>query len=213
MRALLFAFLFVFSGTFAYAELRLVEPSGKTKAPAAPMGPPAPVATVSEPSSSGSGGSGFGSVFSTYHSSRFQLGVELLGPGLLYSFGGSFLLTDHVALNAGVSFFSVSASANPANYASATATTIPLSISALAGGPDHHLEFLVGASPILGTGELSLSRAGVNRAAGRTVLGFGGIGYRYWPDLGGFHFRATGYLMVAKGLVFPWAGFQFGYAF
>jgi hypothetical protein len=72
---------------------------------------------------------------------------------------------------------------------------------------------LGGVAPILGTGELEVRKGGVNRAAGASTLGFLGLGYRYWPADGGIHFRATGYLMSASGFLFPWLGFQFGYAF
>ena len=40
-----------------------------------------------------------------------------------------------------------------------------------------------------------------------------GVGWRYWPALGGFHFRLTAYgnLVPSHGF-FPWVGIGLGYA-
>ncbi|RZA05664.1 MAG: hypothetical protein EOP11_12305 [Proteobacteria bacterium] len=140
--------------------------------------------------------------------SRWQGGFELLGPALAYSFNGSYLFGDHLAVNAGLSAFSVSGGNN-----SASVFLLPLSVSGLFGGPDSHFEVIGGVTPVFGSSKLSNDEGGLDRAAGTSLFGFAGLGYRYWPSNGGFHFRATLYLMAGGGQVFPWPGFQFGYAF
>jgi hypothetical protein len=140
--------------------------------------------------------------------SHWQVGMDIFGPALAYSFGGSYLFGDHIAVNAGISAFSISTSSS-----SATAILVPLSVSGLFGGPDHHFEVNAGVTPTFGSLVTSTGEDDRDRLAGADIYGFGGIGYRYWPALGGFHFRATGYIIAGSGIVTPWLGFQFGYAF
>lgn len=145
--------------------------------------------------------------------SRGQIGVELLGAGLLYSFIGSYLVTDQVALNGGISYFTLSSSSTGLTYkASVGVTQIPVSVSYLMGGPDHHFEILGGGDLIIA----SASVTGEGVADKATASGFLpeiGMGYRYWPSAGGFHFRGTLYGLFLSGNFAVWPGLSFGYAF
>lgn len=152
--------------------------------------------------------SSYSESYAPVRTSHWQVGMDLFGPALAYSFGGSYLFGDHLAVNAGLSAFSVDTGST-----SASVFLVPLSVSGLFGGPDHHFEATGGLTPVFGSAKTTNTDGGKDRAAGADLFGFGGIGYRYWPAMGGFHFRATGYVMAGGGNVFPWLGFQFGYAF
>lgn len=145
--------------------------------------------------------------------SRGQVGLELLGAALLYSFSGSYLVTDQIALNAGLSYFTLSSSSTGLTYkASVGVTQIPLSVSFLFGGPDHHFEVLGGGDLLFASA--SVSGNGVaDRATGSGFIPEIGAGYRYWPAAGGFHFRATMYGLAIPSNFAIWPGFSFGYAF
>jgi hypothetical protein len=131
--------------------------------------------------------------------SRYQLGVELGGSALTYSFFGSVRPLSNVAFNLGVTFFNN--------------VQLPISLSLLSGG-NHNFEFAPGFI-------LSLSKSG---RSGNYFYSDGfypaiGIGYRYWPRIGGFHFRATLYVIALDDIAessrvwLPWPGLSFGYAF
>jgi hypothetical protein len=139
--------------------------------------------------------------------SRGMLGVELLGAGLLYSFMGSYLITDQIALNGGISYFSLTSLG-----VSVGVTQIPISGSYLFGGPNHHFETLAGGDLIIASASVS----GGSVADKATASGFLpqiGAGYRYWPQDGGFSFRATMYGMFLRSSFAAWFGLTFGAAF
>lgn len=144
----------------------------------------------------------------SFRTSHWQVGMDLLGPAIAYSFGGSYLFGDHFAVNAGVSAFSITT-----NTDSGSLFLIPLSGSGLFGGPDHHFEVTAGVTPVIGSARTTNTDGNRERVTGSGAYFTGGIGYRYWPALGGFHFRATGYVIAGNSAVTPWLGFQFGYAF
>lgn len=150
---------------------------------------------------------------SSGRTSRGQVGIELLGSALLYSLNGSYLVTDNIAINGGLSYFTVSSTSSGLNYsASVGVTQIPLSVSYLFGGPEHHFEILGGGDFVLASA--SVSGDGVaDKATGSGFLAEIGAGYRYWPVNGGFHFRATLYGIAIPNSFAIWPGLSFGYAF
>ena len=144
-------------------------------------------------------------------SSRMQVGLELLGSALLYSFQGSALVTDQIAINAGLAYFSASAGAG-STETSASLFLIPVSASYLFGGPAHHFEVLGGVLGVFASAEVKGDGI-ADRASGRNIVPQIGAGYRYWPTEGGFHFRATLYGLFLPDAFGVWPGFSFGYAF
>lgn len=158
--------------------------------PAEKAAPPAPLPAATEAAASESFSHG-------------QLGFELLGPGLLYSFNGSARYFRNFALNAAVSHYGIS---------QVGVTFIPLSLSALLGSKDHYFEINGGAVLISASAELRGD--GFNNRVTRTsAIGQAGLGYRFWPDAGGVHIRAMLNILTASGAVLPWPGFSIGYAF
>lgn len=146
--------------------------------------------------------------------SKAQLGIELLGAGLLYSVAASFRIVDSIAINAGFTFYSVSGSSTTSTAsAKATLFGLPVSLSYLIGGPYHHLDLFGGFAPFFASAELKENNSITDRATGSLFVPQVGVGYRYWPEEGGFHFRAALYGMVIGSKAYPWIGFQFGYAF
>jgi hypothetical protein len=144
-------------------------------------------------------------------SSRMQVGLELLGSALLYSFQGSALVTDQIAINAGLAYFSASAGAG-STETSASLFLVPVSASYLFGGPAHHFEVLGGVLGVFASAEVKGDGI-ADRASGRNIVPQIGAGYRYWPTEGGFHFRATLYGLFLPNAFGVWPGFSFGYAF
>lgn len=149
--------------------------------------------------------------YSVGRSSRGQVGVELLGSGLLYSIMGSYLVTDNIALNGGFSYYSISATSGSTS-ASVGVGIIPISGSYLFGGPDHHFEVLGGGAILIASASVSGDNIS-DRASGQGFVPQIGMGYRYWPAEGGFHFRATLYGMFIPDFFQIWPGVSVGYAF
>ncbi len=149
--------------------------------------------------------------------SRAQVSFELLGSGLLYSIYGSYRLIDKLAFNVGFSYWSADLGTT-----SATATTtgtakfliFPVSLSLLLGGGNHNFEVLAGG--LINSVSITGLNAGTSTADKFANTGFipnFGIGYRYWPKDGGFHFRVLAEMFIASSSVLPWIGLSFGYAF
>lgn len=140
-------------------------------------------------------------------SSRGQISAELLGAAVLYSAFGSYLLHPNIAGNLGISYISVSDSFT----SSSSLLQFPVSLSALLGGPDSFLELLGGGDIVFASSRLSGSGLNQSFSQGGFIPEVG-LGYRYWPADGGFHFRATLYGLISSGF-YPWFGLSFGYAF
>jgi len=151
------------------------------------------------------------STYSVGRASRMQVGLELLGSALLYSLQGSALVTDNLAINAGLAYFSASGSTST-SQTSASLFLVPVSVSYLFGGPAHHFEVLGGVLGVFASAEVKGDGL-ADRASGRNIVPQIGAGYRYWPSEGGFHFRATLYGMFLPDAFGVWPGFSFGYAF
>ena len=141
-----------------------------------------------------------------------SLSIEGLGVGALYSVFYSRRLGDF-ALSAGYSSWSFTL------FTTTRFTLIPVSVSYLIGGKNSFFEVTGGAVPTFASssdGTIDLDDAGslpITGSSSSVVFGFAGIGYRYWPWDGGFHFRATLYGLIGGGGVYPWPGLSFGYAF
>jgi len=138
--------------------------------------------------------------------SRWGLGAELLGAGVLYSAYGTYRFAREIGVNFGFSFYSASSAG-----VSATIIVLPLYASYLLGDRNHFFELdggldIVIASASVDAGAVSLS------ASGSGALPLVGLGYRYWPEDGGFLFRANLYGLIANGFNI-WFGLTFGYAF
>jgi hypothetical protein len=151
--------------------------------------------------------------------STFQLSVELGGAALLYSVMGTYRFTPNLGVNFGFGYFSISDSAT-SGLTTATASTsviqFPISLSYLMGSTNHFFEILAGGDLALvsASGTLATSNApGLGGSfSGTTLIPELGLGYRYWPSDGGFHFRATAYGLISSGF-HAWAGMTLGYAF
>ncbi len=132
---------------------------------------------------------------------RNGMSLELLGRGLLYSFNYDYLISDSVALGAGVANYSFSSGSS-----SASAWIIPIYANYYLTGGRHRWFATGGANLILASG----STGGDDRVTGSGVAGVVGGGYEYRSD-GGFLFRAAPYVFVGKASG-AWLGVSFGYA-
>jgi hypothetical protein len=141
--------------------------------------------------------------YQTSDFSKGQVGVELLGAGILYSFNGSYRPIRNLAINAGVSSIGVN---------SVNITLLPISVSGLFGDGNSNFEVLGGAIPVLASGKVYGSDFN-QRVTRSGILGQVGVGYRYWPLAGGFHFRVMLMGIFGGGSFLPWPAFNFGYAF
>ncbi len=151
--------------------------------------------------------------------SNFQVSLELLGVAGLYDLFASYRFSKHWAANLGFSYFSVSTTALAGTAtASISVLQFPFSISALLGdGPNSSFEILGGGDLALASGTATvISSSGLSGSTsqGGLLLDLG-LGYRYWPAQGGFHFRATlyGIYSLAASSFFPYGGVSLGYAF
>jgi hypothetical protein len=125
--------------------------------------------------------------------SHWSFSAELLGQAGLYGFHGSFRPMEPLAFNLGVSFLSNTDGRN---------LVLPASVSWLVGQNGHYLELLGGVT-------LGSSAIVVGPLSGGALYGVLGVGYRFWPDLPGFHFRVTGYTLASgqKAIFLPGATF------
>ena len=145
---------------------------------------------------------------------------------MIYSIYGSYRFARMFAANIGVSYISISETGGTglnATSISSSAVNLPFSVSLLLGGENSFFEALAGADMVFASasGSISLLGSGVS---GTTFVPEFGVGYRYWPHDGGFHFRALlmGLIVpsvtdavtdTTTGGFVPWAGLSFGYAF
>lgn len=140
--------------------------------------------------------------------SKAQLSAELLGPAVFGSLNGSYRINKNVALSLGFGYFKFSIYPE-----TLTAWLIPAYASYLLGGDNSFFEMLAGGEFIAANSVTRYDTTVQRNFSGSGVLGLVGIGYRYWPIDGGFHFRATLYYLFGTGGGVPWPGLTFGYAF
>lgn len=146
--------------------------------------------------------------------SKGQASIELLGSALLYNLHGSYRPSLNTAINLGVSILSATATATTSTTTSSSLSLfqLPISFSYLMGTEHSFFEMLGGLDFIKLSGTVKL--AGTELKTGSFVpLPEIGLGYRYWPLQGGFHFRAILYVIFASSKVLPWPGVSFGVAF
>ncbi len=146
-------------------------------------------------------------------SSRAQVSFELLGSGLLYSVYGSYRFMDMLAANVGISYWTADVTTST-SIASYKFLLFPVSMSLLLGDISHNFEIMAGAliSSVSSTG-VSVGTTTSDKFANAGLIPNFGIGYRYWPKDGGFHFRLMLEAFVASSSFLPWGGLSFGYAF
>jgi hypothetical protein len=132
---------------------------------------------------------------------------EFLGQGLLYSVNFDHRFTEHIALRAGISHFTVEF------ISDVSVTTIPIVAEYLSGTGNHHLEIGLGIIPIYGS--VSTSFFGEREGSVGTwgVIATATLGYRYQPVSEGFLFRIglTPLMAGHEGVI--WGGASIGYAF
>ena len=132
---------------------------------------------------------------------RNGMSLELLGRGLLYSLNYDYLITDNLALGAGVASYSFSSGS-----ANSSAWIIPIYANYYLTGGKHRWFATGGANMILASG----SSGDGDRVTGSGVAGVLGGGYEY-KSAGGFLFRAAPYVFVGKASG-AWLGLSFGYS-
>lgn len=133
----------------------------------------------------------------------YQLGVEIGGAAVGYSLFGSLRPFENLAFNLGIEVWGTDA------------LILPGSVSLLVGKSNHLFELLGGGAFSITNDDSAFNGKFVHTS----LLPEIGIGYRYWPKDGGFHFRSifyvlfTGYLGDSKISFIPFLGLSFGYAF
>jgi hypothetical protein len=128
------------------------------------------------------------------------MSLELLGRGFLYSFNYDRMLTDNVAVGAGISHYSIGS-----GDVSAGAWIIPLYGNYYLGSGNGRFFATGGANVILAS-----AGAGDDRVSGSGLAGVLGGGWEYRAD-NGFLFRASPYVFVGKASG-AWLGISVGYA-
>jgi len=143
--------------------------------------------------------------------SDHTLSIELLGAGGLYSIGYSYRLSQSLAANLNGSYYSLSGRSEDTSL-NVTFMLFPTYLSYLLGGSRHFFEILGGANILYASASVT-SGALRGSASGFGVYPLAGLGFRYWPNGSGFHFRATAYTMyINKSFGFI-PGVSFGFAF
>lgn len=141
--------------------------------------------------------------------SQYQVSVELLGAGGLYSVFGSHRFLESFAANAGVSFYRIDAKTENQADVAVNLLQLPLSVSYLF--QNLPIEALAGINFVFSSGEIKGRGVNLELTQNTFVPQVGG-GYRLWPVEGGFHFRATLYGVLSTRF-YPWLGTSFGWAF
>lgn len=131
---------------------------------------------------------------------RHAVSLELLGRGLLYSLNYDYLITDDVAVGAGVSTYSISSGS-----ASASAWLFPIYANYYFTQGPHRWFASGGANLIFASGSVG----GDEKVSGSGVAGVLGGGYEYRGD-SGFLFRAAPYVFVGK-VSGGWLGLSLGF--
>lgn len=134
-------------------------------------------------------------------SRRHNISAEILGRGFLYSFNYDYMLTNDVALGAGLSRYSVSS-----GDSSASAWVIPLYANYYFNEGKHRFFGTGGANLLLASGTIGDD----SKVSGSGLAGVVGGGYEFKAD-NGFLFRAAPYLFVGKASG-AWLGLSLGYS-
>ena len=132
---------------------------------------------------------------------RNDVGIELLGKALLYSFSYQRMLSTTFALEG-----SLGALSGGSSSSNTTILFVPLSAKVYLIPKDGTL-YLTGG-PVLVTA--STSSGPLNSAT--NFYGDVGLGFEF-RSTGGFLFRGTAYALFANGGYFIWPGITVGYAF
>jgi hypothetical protein len=128
--------------------------------------------------------------------------LEGLGAGLAYSINYERLVVEDLGVRAGLSYLSLSASAGDSS-ASASLTTIPVTVSYLGVGSKHHILELGGGMSFLLASAASSGFGRSSSGSGLGVLPDAMIGYRLHPvGHAGFQFRVGAMAFFGKGLGF-----------
>jgi hypothetical protein len=143
------------------------------------------------------------------------ISVELLGAGILYSLGYTRLFMDHIAVNLGLSYLSLSVNeATTGASGSATLIQVPVSASYLFfGNYGHFLELGAGLNVMAASASVSVPGAPAQSGSATALMPQFALAYRRFPLGGGFHLRTAFYAMALDGKFFPYTGFSFGFAF
>ncbi len=140
---------------------------------------------------------------STERTSRNAVSLELLGKGVLYSVNYSRFIADMFAINAGLSYFSLS---------STSYWIVPLTASFLYGNDNHFFDLEAGIDSVVTSYRYNYEHGRNKTFLNSSVVPVVGAGYRYWPSNGGFHFRAMVDVLIGDSVA-VWPGLSFGYAF
>jgi hypothetical protein len=141
------------------------------------------------------------SVSETTEYRRHALSLELLGRGLLYSFDYDYLVTDDVAVGAGLSTYSFTSGDSDARV-----TFIPVYANYYFTPGEHRWFATAGVDLIHASGNVGQDE----KVSGSGAAGILGAGYEYRGD-SGFLFRAAPYLLVGKASG-AWLGVSLGFS-
>jgi hypothetical protein len=133
---------------------------------------------------------------------RNDVGIELLGRALLYSFSYQRMLSAPVGLDVGLGVLGGSSSGDNTSI-----IFVPVGVRLYLIPKDGSL-FLTGGG-VLVTGSVD---SGPFSDSATDTYGYAGLGFEY-RSVGGFLFRTTAYGLFAGGDYFIWPGLSIGYAF
>jgi hypothetical protein len=155
--------------------------------------------------------------------------AEGLGAGFLYSVNYERVVIDDLAVRAGFSYWSVSASASAGGQTSSSSYsqwTIPITVSYLGVRSRNKMLELGGGMTLFNQAESASAGGSSASAGGLAPIGTVLIGYRLHPVEGaGFHFRVGAMAMGGKGMslsadhdpnafgIMPWGYLSLGGAF
>ena len=144
-----------------------------------------------------------------------QISFEVLGNAFLYSFFGSYRFgpflggAPNLAFNLGFSTLSITEEEYNKGSTTTSLFQFPFSLSFLWGNRSCFFEALAGIDYVSAK---SKSKSDLISDSG--LVKQVGVGFRYWPDNGGFHFRGMIIRhMFSNGMTLTWPGIAFGYAF
>jgi hypothetical protein len=155
--------------------------------------------------------------------------AEGLGSGIIYSINYERVVIDDLAVRAGFSYWSVSASASAGGQTSSSSVsqwTIPITVSYLGVRSRNKMLELGGGMTLFNQAETVTAGSTSASAGGLTPVGTVLVGYRLHPVEGaGFHFRVGAMAMAGKGMslsadhdpsafgIMPWGYLSLGGSF
>ncbi len=138
--------------------------------------------------------------------------LELLGPGIFYSFNYERAFSDDVSARIGFSYIRVDATSE-SNSTKGSLLSVPITVSYLGiGSLKHILELGAGGFFVHASAAIDVAgkeTEGSETTAGGVVI----VGYRYQPADGGFMFRGGISPIFGSGGVGPWPHLSVGGAF